>query len=119
MQDDKVPDFKGGVTGADSFEDMTKQINESVDAADAQITPAQEAIGVGDHYRMRSIMFGHVLFIYGLVKEKTRMKGMRFVEAFSEGCIEGELGDAHVSNMTKITVAEFEAARANGWMPQK
>jgi hypothetical protein len=44
------------------------------------------------------------------------MRFYRFTRSFSQVCPRGELGDIHLSTVTrKITAEEFQAAKAAGW----
>jgi hypothetical protein len=44
------------------------------------------------------------------------MKFYRFTRSYSVACVSGELGDRHLSTVSrKLTKAEFEAARQAGW----
>lgn len=106
--EDEVPVFRGGVEAYDSAESMIDSLKRNVDAADKLIRPEQDALQVGDVYKMKT-EYGFT--IYGEIKEMTDMKGYRLVEAFSEACPDGELGDAHVCTMIPISKEEFYEAK--------
>ena len=70
----------------------------------------------------------HGTVIFGEVVETTayeednesiadsRTRGWIFGRYYSHLCVEGELGDTHVTRINaKITKAVFERAKANGW----
>jgi len=40
----------------------------------------------------------------------------RFCRAFSLGCVDGEMGDAHISQMIPISKDVFDEAKVNDWV---
>jgi hypothetical protein len=85
--------------------------------ADDKVKPWQSEIKKGDYY-MQETKYG--FNIYGeVLKNAYRQKNLRhyrFVKAYSLACSDGELGDIHLSVVSKIiTKEQFEEARKNGW----
>jgi len=103
----------------DSWDEAMADINRSIRAADACARPEQISLREGDHFMSVSdglVIFGRIIESY----EDERLKFFRLVEAFSEACVSGEIGDAHCSQMRPISKDLFEAARAAGWqLPEK
>ena len=56
--------------------------------------------------------------IYELrIHEESYHRGYRYGRWYSQVCPEGEYGSAHVATLWEITVADFNEARAQGWLP--
>lgn len=122
--------------GFDSIEEMFASIRAGVARAKAAATPEQHAIKDGYYFRV-----AHDILIYGEIwtleqviareielgadEDEAASTRMMFTESYADGFrmtrsysvveSEGELGDVHVLNMTPITEAEFQHAKANGW----
>ncbi len=94
-------------------DDLFEAENANQEAAALQIQSWQAVIKPGDFF-VRSEMG---LTIYGKVMPDSESDGAyRFTRCFSEMCPEGELGDMHISTVTRIlTKAEFLAAKKTGW----
>lgn len=113
----------------DTVEEMFAAQAANQRAADARVVPWQADLGVGDYF-VRSY---HGFTIYHRIldpsegdftdEEKAEILAdyagagyYRFCKAYSTMCEYGDLGDVHVSVAErKITVEEFEEARAGGW----
>ncbi len=104
----------------DSFDEMFEHLRKEREAADARVQPWQAAIKPGDHFQRAS---GYGFNIYGVVlKEEapreSDLRHYRFCECYSIACVEGELGDVHVSTIEKIlSPHEFQTAKQRGWLP--
>ena len=108
------------VTPFDSFDDMMEQLRKDSEAADARVLPWQEAIKPGDYFR-RPTDYG--FNIYGeVLKEdeprESQLRHYRFCKCYSVACVDGEMGDVHVSTIEKLlSQVEFDDARRVGWQP--
>jgi hypothetical protein len=96
---------------------MLNDLSQAMQEADEQVKPWQAEIKKGDYY-MQKTKYG--FNIYGeVLKNAYRQKNLRyyrFVKAYSLACSDGEMGDVHLSVITKIISKEqFEEARKNGW----
>jgi hypothetical protein len=70
---------------------------------------------VGDYYEIAPLDGSNFPAIYGQILE-ARSEGYFWVKAYSAWCLQGSEGHLCVVEPTrKITPAEFEKARANGW----
>jgi len=100
----------------DDFEDFLRIEEEAQRKAAEQIQSWQRDLKPGDlFYRRHPVgidIFGEVL----QVTDGEELPDYRFVRAFSEACPKGELGEIHISVVTKVlTPDEFAAARERGW----
>lgn len=105
----------------DSFEDMLKSLNKARESADSRTTRAQMDIHPGSFVE---IDHGD-LMVYAMVLSpddgctdeeeaeysrdlyaQPHMRGYRFSKAYSEMCPQGELGDIHVSTVTRVITKE-------------
>jgi hypothetical protein len=125
------------VQSFNSDEEMWNAIRKGILTAKERATPEQNAITYGDYW-MRVwedfLIFGTISHpddldaaerLLGASEEEIKAErkmlaesyenGFRFGKAYSVIVPEGELGDTHVSEMTKITKEEFEEAKALGW----
>ena len=118
----------------DDIGDFFAQQAKALEEANKRIQPWQAEIKVGDCFVRLYQMGDRVIQIYGEVidaleaerqagadedevayvkslYEDPGRQGFRFTKSYSVLCREGELGDVHVSTMTRvITRAEFESA---------
>lgn len=105
----------------DSFDDMMRRLQEQMKAADARVEPWQAAIKPDDYFFRNS---GYGFPIYGQVLKEDEprephVRHYRLCNCYSMACIEGEMGDVHVSSIERIiSEAEFEEARSQGWNPE-
>ena len=110
-------------TSYNSIDEMFKDLEENMKAADARVQPWQSDLKPGDFYMENSRygfqIFGKILKPEGEGSEiynKPHMKNYRLVQAYSVVCPEGEMGDVHVSSVTrKIAEWEFEIAKDLKW----
>lgn len=128
--------------GFDSTEEMFAYITEGVKQAKSRATDEQNAITYGDYW-MRYWPEGD-LYIFGYIippdelyassayegvskkeiewekqaAEENYQNGFRFGRAYSVVEPDGELGDTHVSDMSKITKEEFEFAKSYHWQAE-
>ena len=105
----------------ESFEDLLGALNKDRDAADARVTSAQMDIHPGSFVE---IDHGD-LMVYAMILSpdhgctsdeesedcrelyaQPHMRGYRFSKAYSEMCPHGELGDIHVSTVTRVITKE-------------
>jgi len=86
------------VTAYDSVDDMMGDLRSSIKAADSRVKEWQKKVKKGDKYLQAT---GYGFDIYGEVIKKAG-GNYRLVFAFSEACPEGELGETHVSSMTRL-----------------
>jgi hypothetical protein len=124
------------------MDDLFELEVEARTAADASVTPSQEALKPGD-YCLRE---AHGLAIYSEILDaaevilggrdfkdldpedqeevtdtrksyaQPHMRYYRFTRSYSRACPNGELGDIHVSTVKKVlTAVQFQAAREAGW----
>jgi hypothetical protein len=121
----------------DNLDDMFDALDRGIEQAQLRATPEQTAITYGDYW-MRAwediLIFGYIytkeefraaevelgaseeeLEWERKVYDNSYNNGFRFGRAYSVLEPNGELGDTHVSDMTKITKEEFESARSLGW----
>lgn len=121
----------------DSTEEMFASIRRGILTAKDRATPEQNAITYGDYW-MRIwedfLIFGYIdqpedldaaERLLGASEDELAWEhetssqaynnGFRFGKAYSVIVPEGELGDTHVSEMTKITKEEFEEAKSLNW----
>ena len=102
----------------DSFEDMQKRLQEQMRIADSHAGPWQIQIKPGDYFQRDS---GYGFPIYGEVLQEdepreAHVQHYRLCRCYSVVCVEGEVGDVHVSTIEQIlTEAEFEEAKEHGW----
>lgn len=112
-----------------SFEEMMADIQARVEAGREAAKHHHikvEDLRHGDHFTYLHPELG--IPIFGEVVEETeyeedeldiamaRENGYIFGKCYSVMCVEGELGDTHVTRIThKIDKAVFERAKANGW----
>ena len=100
------------VYGFGDFDELMKQLQDYMDAPDAQAKPWQTQIKPGDYVVRR----GPGFWIYSEMLEDSerRPEGMaryRFTRSYSVACPDGELGDIHVSTTEPILSKEqFETA---------
>lgn len=128
----------------DSIEEMFAALGEAEDRANENVTEAQKSIGYGDYWvKTAHVGGGEYLTIYGYnwtrdeivqgeigagsdveageldytmkVLDDSHSRGYRFGTAFSHWEPDGEVGDTHISTMTKITKEQFELARDLKW----
>lgn len=121
----------------DNTDDMFDAIRRGVEQAKARATPEQNTITYGDYWmRMWEdiLIFGYIhtreeldaaevklgatqeeLEYEHRVYDASYNDGFRFGTAYSAIEPNGELGDTHVSDMTKITKEEFESAKLLDW----
>jgi len=107
------------ITEHDSLDDMFAEMARAEDAANARITPAQEALR-DDHTATR--YFARAVYdivVYGEVPPASdpdlRARGYLTGTAYSIACPEGESGDTHVSVCIPIGRPVFEMAREHDW----
>jgi hypothetical protein len=125
----------------DNLDDMFAAISSGTEEAKNRATPEQNAITYGDYW-MREWDSGYeIIQIFGYIMTRPEIydspayndvpidemewemrsaednynNGYRFGRAYSVIVPEGELGDTHVSEMTKIAKVIFDAAKENGW----
>jgi hypothetical protein len=125
----------------DNDEDMYAAIKRGIDAAQARATSKQTQITYGDYWMRRwedFLIFGYIYHREEMDAAEVKLgasqeeleyehemydnsykNGFRFGRAYSVIEPDGELGDTHVSEMTKITKEEFEAAKTLGWNLEK
>jgi len=125
------------VESFDNFDDMMAAISRGVEQAKSRATIAQNAITYGDYWMRIWEDFLICGYIYtkeemdaievklGASQEELEYEhrvydasykdGFRFGRAYSQIEPDGELGDTHVSDMTKITKEEFESAKILNW----
>jgi len=102
---------------------MMKDLEENMKEADSRVQPWQAEIKPGDLYMQDTEygfqIFGNILKPKGEGSEiynEPHMKYYRLVNAYSVACPDGEMGDVHVSSVTrKITEWEFELAKDFKW----
>lgn len=120
----------------DSIEDMFSAIEANRQSADARVLPWQTEIKPGDFLLgldTTTKVFIWIEVLDGIEEERkaggteeeletlrerysSSLKHYRFARCYSFLCHDGELGDFHVSTvMCKITLGQFEAARAVRW----
>ena len=123
----------------DSIEEMFDSIQKGVQQAKARATAEQNAITYGDYWfrfwpEGELAIFGYIMTedeLYSssayddalpeeIAYEKEAAKknyanGFRFGRAYSVVVDYGELGDTHVSTMTKISKEMFEVAKLYRW----
>jgi hypothetical protein len=98
------------ITFYESTEEMLDNLTDAMESADENTKEWQKAIKKGDYY-MQETEYG--FNIYGeVLKNAYRQKNLRnyrFVKAYSVACSDGEIGDIHVSVITRvISKEEFE-----------
>lgn len=125
----------------DNLDDLFAAISKGTEDAKSRATPEQNAITYGDYW-MRNWDSGYeIIQIFGYIMtrpeiynspayddvpieeiewemksaEENYNNGYRFGRAYSIVEPKGELGDTHVSEMTKITKEQFELAKENNW----
>lgn len=110
-------------TSYNTIDEMFKDLVEAREEADARVQPWQVEIKPGDLY-MENTEYGFQIFGKILKSEgegskfyqEPHMKNYRLVKAFSVACPEGEMGDVHVSSITrKLSQWEFELAKDFKW----
>ena len=98
-----------------THEEAMARIEECRKAADARVKPWQAALKPGERF----IYLGEGLVIFGEVLEtyeEERLKHYRFCRCYSVACLEGELGDVHVSTVVALVSRRFfEGMRERGW----
>lgn len=125
----------------DNLEDMYAEIEAASKAADARVQPWQAQAKVGHKFMTVSpeaglVIFGEVLdpveedrkagadaeeiaYIKETYAQESR-KHYRFCKCYSVACIEGELGDTHVSTfLAFLTPEEFEQCKEADWVPKR
>ena len=98
------------ITFYENTEEMLDSLTEAMETADENTKEWQKALKKGDYY-MQETEYG--FNIYGKVlKNAYRQKSLRnyrFVKAYSVACPDGEIGDIHISSITRIiSKEEFE-----------
>jgi hypothetical protein len=96
---------------------MLDDLSQAMQEADDKVKSWQSEIKKGDCF-WQDTEYG--FNIYGEVLKNAyrqrSLKNHRFVKAYSLACFDGELGDIHLSVVSKIiTKEQFEEARKNGW----
>jgi hypothetical protein len=77
--------------------------------------PWQKQLRVGDYYEIAPLDGSNFPTIYGQILE-VKGEGFFKVKAYNALCLQGSEGQLCVVEPTrKISPAEFEKARANGW----
>ncbi|MDO8508561.1 MAG: hypothetical protein Q7S27_02650 [Nanoarchaeota archaeon] len=100
----------------DPFEILKRDMRE----ADSRVKPWQSEIRPGEYFVRRS---GLGFNIYGEIvpdeePRENHLRHYRFCRGYSIACMEGELGDIHVSTIEALlTKEEFEGAKQRGWRP--
>ena len=107
----------------DNFDEFVTHIECMRGKRDEEVEAWQQEITTGDYF----VRIYDELVIYGCVEElefeedrqvfaMPRMKNVRQAKCYSELCVQGELGNTHVSTMAlKITKAQFNAAQSVRW----
>lgn len=122
-----------------SIEEMFEAIRQAEETANSHVSLEQSSITYGDYFiREQSgvLIYGRVTPIDEFIAEEKRLgaseaevnyelstiqnsysRGYRYGWCYSEVEPTGELGSTHVSTiLRKITLEEFEAAKARGWV---
>ena len=98
------------ITLYESTEEMLDDLNQAMQAADDKVKPWQAKIKKGDCF-WQDTEYGFKIFgevLKNAYCEK-HLKNYRFCKCYSEACLEGELGDVHVSSIFGIlSREEFE-----------
>ena len=101
----------------DTLEEAQARLREAMEAADARVKPWQAAVKVGDCFIADGGEDG--LLVFGEVLEgyiEVHLQHYRFCRCFSVACLEGEVGDVHVSTvLCRVSRVFFEAMRQAGW----
>lgn len=102
----------------DSFDDLMERMQENMRAADANVQTWQAAIKSGDRF-VRQTAYGFPIYGEVLPDEEPRnvnVQHYRFCRCYSIACMQGELGDVHVSVIERLLADdEFVAAKERGW----
>jgi len=100
------------------FDAFMREEQEAQRAANARVMPWQSAIVPGQYF-YRDSELGFRIYGEVLQEEEPLRKGLenyRFIHGYSVACVEGEMGDIYVCQITKIIPKEeFEEARARSW----
>lgn len=116
----------------DNMDDAFAEMAANEQRANAEASPAQNAITYGDYWMRPYAEMGEFVLIFGRVHTREEVaaveepetmavldnafaRGYRFGQAWSVWEPRGELGDTHVSVMCPISQELFEAARAQDW----
>ena len=101
-----------------STEEAIERLEEARKAANGRVKPWQAQVKQGQYF---VVVCDEGLVIYGEVLEdyqEERLQHYRFCKCYSVACPQGELGDVHVSTITRvITKVEFDEAHQSGWLP--
>lgn len=95
-------------------------MGEMMRAADARVQPWQAKIKPGDYFSRQS---GYGFDIYGEVlpdpePREEHLRHYRFCLCYSVACVDGEMGDVHVSAIDRlISQLDFEIAQKRRWEP--
>ena len=102
----------------ESFDEMWQYLQEEKEIAYAQVQPWQTEVRAGDYFQKTC---SQEFLIFGIVfsEDEPRAEGLenyRFSKCYSIACVDGELGDIHVSTIERLlTEGEFLDAHRRGW----
>ena len=102
----------------DDFDEIMNTLQRRMEEADSHVAPWQSKITAGQYFK-RYCPLG--FYIYGeiLKEEEPRedhLKHYRLCKAYSIACLQGEMGDIHISKVNSlISKEEFDAVQKRGW----
>ena len=103
----------------DDLDELFRWMERDRHAADARVQPWQAVLMAGNYYQQET-PYGFLIYGEILADPEPRehaLRHYRFCRAYSLACPRGELGNVHVSVITRrLEKTAFDAARGRGWL---